>query len=206
MKLQAEYHQKCTQSLSPLIEQLMHICDNNDNGDLLQLMKNLELHRYMSSRQSPSRSFGLKKTSAPGSNSPKASKHSIKASLFSLFERKNSPDESNSSFYVDLDQRGSNESSQSQLVSVPDKTGSSQSETLIQLGLDPAVSNEESANFLGAEVYKTTDNAFILTPSPAVCEGVQLRPKYQGLSPGSPANFGLESDSKPVISVGATGM
>ena len=141
--------------------------------------------------------------SAAGSNSPKSQKHSIKSSLFSLFERKNSPDESTSSFYVDLNQEPEIETSQSQPVLQSHKVDNSQSETLIQLGLDPAVSSQESANILSVDSHKTANNALVPVPGATLLDGLELpmAPAYQSLSPGS-ASQGY----KPSLNSGATGI
>ena len=203
-----EHHRQCTQSLTSLIEQLIHSCDNSDNREVLQQMKGLQLHKYVSSQQSPSRSFGLKKSAASGSNSPKTPKHSIKASLFSFFERKNSPDESHSSFYVDLNQQDINESNQSNSVLHTDKTGICQSDALIQLGLDPAVSNEESASPTGVEIHTTPNDALVAMTNSAVLDGLELMSKSVLPSPSSATSavHGLESLAKPVLNSGAMGM
>lgn len=200
MKLQIDYHKQCSQSLTSLIEQLIHTCDKQENSELYHYLQSLELHKYVSSRQSPSRSFGLKKSSSAGSGSPKPQKHSIKASLFSFFERKNSPDEGNSSFYVDLDQQGDDETSQSEPLSHPEKVDNGQSETLIQLGLDPDVSKEKSANILSVDSGK---DALVTVPGAPLLDGLEppQMSTYQSLSPGS-----ASQGSKPCLNSGAAGI
>ena len=199
-----DYHHQCTQSLTSLVEQLVHNCDKKENAELFHYIRNLELHKYVSSRHSPSRTFGFKKSSAAGSHSPKAQKHSIKSSLFSLFERKNSPDESTSSFYVDLNQEPQIEKlNQSQSGLDSQKIDNSQSETLIQLGLDPAVSSQESANILSIDPQMTGNDASVPMPGAILLDGLELPlvPAYQSLSPGS-ASQGY----KPNLNSGATGI
>ena len=146
----------------------------------------------------------MKKSSAAGSNSPKAQKHSIKSSLFSLFERKNSPDESHSSFYVDLNQEPQSEKiNQSQPALDTQKLDNSQSEALIQLGLDPVVSSQESANILRVDNSPLTSHGTSVAVQGATLLDVlevPTVPAYQGLSPGS-ASQGY----KPSLNSGATG-
>ena len=210
VKLQLEHYRQCTQSLTHLIEQLIHSCDNFDHAEILQQIKSLELHRYVPARQSPSRGFGLKKSSTSGSNSPKTPKHSIKSSLFSLFERKNSPDEGSSSFYVDLNQQEIDETSQSKSVSHRDDTDRSQSEALIQLGLDPAVAKEESVMKAGAGKQSgavTAHDAFVKGTSAGLIDSLELSTKgvNQNFVSSATNNHGLEFIPVLVPSSGAIG-
>lgn len=102
LKVQLDYHQMCSATIASLLSILVQTSECSDNKDVLLQMSNLDLIPP-SPRQSPSRSNSRKKQTQ-GSFSPKLppKQNTLKSSFFSLFERKSSPDESTSSFYVDL--------------------------------------------------------------------------------------------------------
>ena len=169
IKLQAEYHQMCSNTVSMVINHLAASSDCQENRDLLLQLKALELNKYVTSRQSPTRNSGQKKSAINTSlGSPKSQKHgSFKASLFSLFERKNSPEEGNSSFYVDIGQSVDETSLEAEKVTNEMKSRSqtmekNQSDVLIQLGLDPNKSElsaaMKSTNQVEGELTKSANN------------------------------------------------
>lgn len=141
IKLQAEYHQLCSNLVSSAIDHLTIMFENQENTELLQQVQSLKLKQLAPMQTPVQHAILSRKMSASGNNSPKALKHGLKASLFSLFERKNSPEEGKSSFYVDIDQKkdvsDNVSTSQSEDVSHSHMTQNSQSDVLIDLGLDP---------------------------------------------------------------------
>lgn len=102
-------------------------------------MQSLKLKNPSSVVQSPVKHAALyRKMLGSGSSSPRTQKHGLKASLFSLFERKNSPEEGKSSFYVEIDQKQNERNlNQSENVLEDHVTQNSQSDVLVDLGLDP---------------------------------------------------------------------
>lgn len=138
IKLQAEYHQLCSSIVSSAIDHLTNTSEDQDYSELLQQVQSLKL-KNPSIVQSPVKHAALyKKMLGSGSRSPKSQKHGLKASLFSLFERKNSPEEGNSSFYVEIDPKQSERNlNQSENVLEDHLTQNSQSDVLVDLGLDP---------------------------------------------------------------------
>lgn len=139
IKLQAEYHQLCSNLVSAAIDRLTIKSESEENSELFQQIHSLKLQNPAPRVQSPVRHAALcRKMSGSDSCSPKIQKLGLKASLFSLFERKNSPEEGKSSFYVDIDQKQSEENTnQSTTVSEDHMTKKSQSDVLVDLGLDP---------------------------------------------------------------------
>ncbi|KAJ8303333.1 hypothetical protein KUTeg_019729 [Tegillarca granosa] len=133
LKLKYDYYQMCSTTITSLLKKLVQSGENTDNKDLLQQMDSLDL-LTSSPRDSPNRSFSRKKNS--GSSSPKTkNKHNTFTSSFlSLFERKNSPDEKSSAFYVDLNQPAS---IQSESDGSSHMSTDNQSDILVQIGLDP---------------------------------------------------------------------
>lgn len=154
MKLQAEYHMLCSNLVSSAIDHVMASSEELSDPELLQQVKALDLRHF----SVPSK---LKKSSISGLASPKTKHGSLKASLFSFFERKNSPEEGNSNFYVDIDNPNEEggakyisennssgrqdvfknhvtDSGQSESVEKEHVTETSQSEVLVDLGLDPS--------------------------------------------------------------------
>lgn len=121
-------------------------------------MSNLDLIPP-SPRQSPSRSNSRKKQNQ-GSFSPKLppKQNTLKSSFFSLFERKSSPDENNSSFYVDLAKTEpvdnlKAESKESVVLQSENEAlkGDNQTGILVQIGPDiDECSNEADLKVLGS--------------------------------------------------------
>ncbi|KAL4234078.1 hypothetical protein ACF0H5_005732 [Mactra antiquata] len=144
VKLQAEYHQLCSNLVSSAVDHLIVTCEDQENSELCQQIQSLQLKSFSNLSNTNTRQTCLKKAPTYGGNSPKLHKHGLKASLFSLFERKNSPEEGKSSFYVDIDEKTENKDSgatdQSGVMSYNDKN-LSQSEVLIEVGLDPSPSS-----------------------------------------------------------------
>ncbi|XP_052815982.1 uncharacterized protein LOC128242751 [Mya arenaria] len=151
IKLQAEYHLLCSNVVSSAVDRLTSACDDPSSSDLADQVKSLNLHMPYSMTSK------AKKTPTV-TNSPKNQKHGLKASLFSFFERKNSPDEGKSAFYVDIDKEEVQEGdkcsdgtlSQSDSSSKHHVTEAGQSEILVDLGLDPSSAEP-------AEDAQTTD-------------------------------------------------
>lgn len=129
----------CSTTITSLLKKLVQSGETSDNKDLLQQMDSLDL-LTSSPRDSPNRSLSRKKNA--GSSSPKTkNKHNTFTSSFlSLFERKNSPDEKSSAFYVDLNQPAS---IQSESDGSSHMSADNQSDILVQIGLDP-VQEEKS--------------------------------------------------------------
>ncbi|XP_045193117.2 uncharacterized protein LOC123549256 [Mercenaria mercenaria] len=174
MKLQAEYHQLCSDLVSSAIDHLTITCEDQENSELLQQIQSLKLKNMSAPLPSPVRHAALtRKMSGSGSSSPKHHKHGLKASLFSLFERKNSPEEGKSSFYVDIDQKKSEEdtvcSSQSENISDGHVTQNSQSDVLVDLGLDPSPSDK----MLKEGISPTVGNS-VLAPNGQVATQEEL--------------------------------
>lgn len=147
--------------MSSAIDHLTITCEDQENKELLQEIQSLKLKNLSTPLPSQGRHAPLsRKASGPGIGSPKSHKHGLKASLFSLFERKNSPEEGKSSFYVDINQKQTEEdianstqsenvseshvmqNNQSDTVSEGQVTQNSQSEVLVDLGLDPSSSGK----------------------------------------------------------------
>ncbi|VDI72766.1 Hypothetical predicted protein [Mytilus galloprovincialis] len=104
LKVQLDYHQMCSATVASLLSVLVQSYECSENKDILLQMSNLDIIPP-SPRQSPSRNNSRKKQNQ-SSYSPKlpTKQNTLKSSFLSLFERKNSPDESSSgtAFYVDI--------------------------------------------------------------------------------------------------------
>lgn len=145
----------CSNLISSAIDQVLVSSDEHSDPELLQQVRALDLRHF----SLPSK---LKKSSISGLSSPKVKHGSLKASLFSFFERKNSPEEGNSNFYVDIDNQneegGTNsveqnnrteavskthvtDCGQSESVDKGHVTEKSQSDVLVDVGLDPSPTN-----------------------------------------------------------------
>lgn len=153
----------CSATIASLLGILVQSYECSENKDILVQMSNLDLIPP-SPRQSPSRSNSCKKQNQ-GSYSPKlpAKQNTFKSSFLSLFERKSSPEESNSgaSFYVDL---GKSESVPSNVRTQgkdtktvqgnnADEKADIQTGILVQLGPDPSEPVKDNSNIKPA--YKT---------------------------------------------------
>ncbi|KAL3860254.1 hypothetical protein ACJMK2_010403 [Sinanodonta woodiana] len=134
LKMEADHHQICSRSLWSRVEALALVCEKHGNIDIIKQIKSLELS--LSPHQSPSRTIASKGSLNSVSGSPKlVSKHgNFKTTLFSFFDRKNSPSqESRSSFYVDLPLQSDNQEMLNDQNMQESKAGG----VLVQLGLDP---------------------------------------------------------------------
>lgn len=131
LRVQSDYHQLCSQTISTLLDKLVQKYKTTDTKDVLQQMTDLELV----SRESPSRSF-LKKKS-PSASPKLPAKQNLKSSFLSLFERKSGESDGNSAFYVDLE-NSSSKASQGDIHAV-DKP-----EILVHIGLDPVQENDKA--------------------------------------------------------------
>ncbi|XP_060080146.1 uncharacterized protein LOC132559534 [Ylistrum balloti] len=136
LKVHSDYHHMCSVTLTTLLNKLVQIYDSTENKDMLQQMAALDLIPKVT-KDSPSHSgVPPPKKNSPSNGSPKLNKNNtLKTSLFSLFERKSSPDESKCAFYVDLNQTGAN--SQLDPFASGHVLPQSQSEILVPIGLDP---------------------------------------------------------------------
>ncbi|XP_021349983.1 uncharacterized protein LOC110448189 isoform X2 [Mizuhopecten yessoensis] len=136
LKVHSDYHHMCSVTLTTLLNKLVQIYESTENKDMLQQMASLDLIPKVS-RDSPLHSgAALPKKNTPTNGSPKLNKNNtFKTSLFSLFERKSSPDESKCAFYVDLNPTGA--SSQLDPFASSHVTPQSQSDILVPIGLDP---------------------------------------------------------------------
>ena len=154
----------CSATIASLLGILVQSYECSENKDILVQMSNLDLVPP-SPRQSPSRSNSCNKQNQ-GSYSPRlpAKQNTFKSSFLSLFERKSSPEESNSgtSFYVDLGKSESvpsNVRTQGKDIKTvqgtnADEKGDNQTGILVQLGLDPNEPVKDNSNVL-KPVYNT---------------------------------------------------
>lgn len=177
IKMQSDYHQLCSNLVTSAIDHLNVTGDSQEHVELLQEIQSLKLHNPASPVPSVAKHAGLRRTSgSSGISSPKINKHGLKASLFSLFERKNSPEEGKSLFYVDFDGKDALDSSprtvstgqltitnQSSVEKArpgsPAASQSSQSDVLIDLGLDPNPSdrNQQDDKLTPSHKVPTSD-------------------------------------------------
>lgn len=139
LKVHSDYHHMCSVTLTTLLNKLVQIYESTENKDMLQQMASLDLIPKVTKDSPLHTGAPPSRKSSPNNGSPKLNKNNtFKTSLFSLFERKSSPDESNCAFYVDLNQNGAS----SQLQNVDPfaschVTPQSQSDILVPIGLDP---------------------------------------------------------------------
>ncbi|XP_062621057.1 uncharacterized protein LOC134282671 isoform X1 [Saccostrea cucullata] len=130
LKVQSDYHQLCSVTISSLLDKLVQKYKTTDTKDVLQQMTDLDLV----ARDSPSHSFSSSKKKSPSASPKLPVKQNLKSSFFSLFERKNVESDGNSAFYVDLEKPSTETlQGQSQVLNKP--------EILVQIGLDPVQEN-----------------------------------------------------------------
>ena len=153
IKLKAEYHILCSNLITSALERLTAFSNDQQDEFLAEEMKSLGLLSAP-----PTNVSSKTKKQSQGAQSPKPGKHGLKASLFSLFERKSSPEEGKSAFYVDFDENTDkdhetvrtpiklldknsttleNKMSQSETSGTGNVAAVNQSEVLVDLGLDP---------------------------------------------------------------------
>lgn len=140
VKLQAEYHLLCSNLISSAIEHIAIAGEEQTDHNLQEQVKSLDLRHFTVPLAASTK---VKKSSISGLSSPKTQKHgSKKGSLFSFFERKSSPEEGNSYFYVDIDQQQEGGVAK-HVDEMSHDQPQSQSDVLVDVGLDP---NPKCAN------------------------------------------------------------
>ena len=133
LKVQSDYHQLCSVTISSLLSKLVQNYKTTETKDVIQQMTDLDLV----ARGSPPCSNLSPKKKSPSASPKLPSKQNFKSSFLSLFDRKNVESDSNSAFYVDLNKPGS-EATQGdiQVLNKP--------EILVHIGLDPVQENEKT--------------------------------------------------------------
>ena len=109
-KLQKQYFQMCHQKMADLIHHLLAAKDPDRSGEVAKLILKLGLAEELSPHDKaivslPNTPWGspkLGKASHQSHGSPKLPNRGSGFKLFSLFERKPSPDEGKSAFYVSM--------------------------------------------------------------------------------------------------------
>lgn len=104
LKMESHYHQVSHQAILSQIKDITHTCARQNYPDVLQQMQNFGL---LCQIPPPAAIRNDHKIDVKPPESPKQAAKAMKGSFFSLFTRKNSPDEGKSSFYVDAPDAGS---------------------------------------------------------------------------------------------------
>lgn len=132
LKVQSDYHQLCSVTISSLLSKLVQNYKTTETKDVLQQMTDLNL---VVRESPPNLNFSPQKRS-PSASPKLQAKQNLKSSFLSLFDRKSAENDSNSAFYVDLDKP--NLKAPQGDVHVLNKP-----EILVHIGLDPVQENEK---------------------------------------------------------------